>query len=178
MGLLLHVLPPAELAVKAIESGVAVPLLPPAQTGLAAAVSAAAVPALPAGELAVVAGPFVAGVPAVEPGLRSFSYSFGGANAYFLANYWDPTGLLRYRIENLTAGGFLYSDWSSLGTVDANIARSGGMVVGHVYRLAYLLNCEPDVPGWDDAAYHDLGITWTQPSRFDPPVTGDWETTG
>jgi hypothetical protein len=177
VGLPLHVLPPAELALQAIGSGLAVSALPPGQAGLAAAVSAVAVPSLSAGELAVVAGPFVAGVPAVEPRLISFSYSFGGANAYFLGNFWEPAGLLRYRVENLTAGGFVYSDWSSLGTVDANIAIVGGMVVGHVYRLAYLLNCEPDAPGWDDAAYHDLGISWTQPSRFAPPVTGDWERT-
>lgn len=174
MGLPLHLLHPAELAVEAIASECAVHALPPAQLGTVAVAAAVAVPLLSAASLPVLAGPFVAGVPAVEPGLWTFHYSFGGKNAYFTLNGWDPSGVIRYRVEDLTAGGFLYSDWSSLGTSDASMYATN-LVVGHLYRLDYLLDCTPDVPGWDDAAYRDLGIQWVQPDRFSPPIDGDWE---
>lgn len=108
----------------------------------------------------------------VTPHVTAFSFEATGTNVYFHAVVWTPSAMMRFRCEDLTAGGFVYSDWSSAGTMDSTMAISGQMVVGHQYQLAYQIDCIPDVVGCDPDAFREFDpqIQWTQPAREAPSV--------
>ena len=110
------------------------------------------------------------------PELTSFRLLASGANVYLQSVNWSVPARVRFRCEDLTDGGYVYSDWSSAGTQDIAVNVTGLMVPGNQYRLAYLIDCITDVAGWDDSEYteFDPQIEWTQPDRFSTPVEEDY----
>lgn len=110
--------------------------------------------------------------PPVSPMLTHYNYIIGGANASFYDVQWTVPGYMTMRVRNMSGGATRTSAPTPLGTDYYRIIISS-LTVGATYQLDWQLNCEPDVAGWDDAAWHYTGFQWVQPSKFETPLDGD-----
>lgn len=105
------------------------------------------------------------GLPAVTATMTSWSFTSGGTNFQLISGSFSPAASSQIRVEDMTAGGYLYATaWGPSTTIFA--VAIAALTAGRDYK--FQVRAYTGSVGYGDLPWVQYGVQWTQPSKLDP----------
>ena len=102
---------------------------------------------------------------AVTATMTSWSFTSGGTNFQLISGSFSPAASSQIRVEDMTAGGYLYAAaWEPSTTIFA--VAIAGLTVGRAYKLQ--VRAYTGSVGYGDLPWVQYGVQWTQPAKAAP----------